>query len=143
MTDRENLLPGHRRTTEEQGIRRKGHVHPHVQDPHHAVWHPAHVGRDKSSTSLGWNLLSSTVIIVLALVNSTVSPAGTSSISTRPRTATLLPVSTISKGLLHLCLVPMCIVLGVTLRRNMCAAMHPSFSVHDIYIAICKRYLLY
>ena len=42
--DRENLLPGHRRTMEEQGIRREGCVRPRVQDPHHAAWHPAPQG---------------------------------------------------------------------------------------------------
>ena len=61
-----------------------------------------HVGRNVSSTSLDWSLLPSTIIIVLALVNSAVSPVGTSSISTRPRSAALLPVSTASAGLLHL-----------------------------------------
>ena len=55
-----------------------------------------------SSTSLAWSLLPLTVINVLALVNSTVSPVGISSISTRPRSAALLPVSTASTGLLHL-----------------------------------------
>ena len=65
-------------------------------------WCLMHVGRDASSTSPGWSLLPSTVIIVLALVNSAVSPAGTSSISMRPRSAALLPVSTASTGLLHL-----------------------------------------
>ena len=29
---------------EEQGIRREGHVHPHVQEPHHAAWLPAPQG---------------------------------------------------------------------------------------------------
>ena len=60
------------------------------------------VGCDVSSMSQGWSLLPSTVIIVLALVNSAVSPVGTSSISTRPGSAALLPVSTTSTGLLHL-----------------------------------------
>ena len=60
------------------------------------------VGCNVSSVSPGWSLLPSTVIIVLALVNSTVSPAGTSCISTRPRSAAPLPVSTASTGLLHL-----------------------------------------
>ena len=60
------------------------------------------VGRDVPSASLGWSLLPSTVIIVIALVNSAVSPAGTSSISTRPGSAALLPVNTASMGLLHL-----------------------------------------
>ena len=65
-------------------------------------WCLTRVGCDTSSISLSWSLLPSTVIIVLALVNSAVSPAGTSSISMRPGSATLLPVSTTSTGLLHL-----------------------------------------
>ena len=60
------------------------------------------VGHDTSSMSSGWSLLPSTVIIVLALVNSAVSPAGIPSISTRPESAALLPVSTTSTGLLRL-----------------------------------------
>ena len=60
------------------------------------------VGHDASSMSPGGSLLSLTIIIVLALVNSTVSPVGTSSISMRPRSAALLPVSIASTGLLHL-----------------------------------------
>ena len=39
---------------------------------------------------------------VLAWVNSAASPAGLIIISTRPQSATLLPVSTASTGLLHL-----------------------------------------
>ena len=65
-------------------------------------WCLKRVGRDASSAYLGWSLLPSTVIIVLALVNSAVSPVGTSSISMRPGSAALFPVSTISTGLLHL-----------------------------------------
>ena len=65
-------------------------------------WCLTHVGCDASSASPGWSLLPSTVIIVLALLNSARSPVGTSSISNRPRSATLLPVSTTSTGLLHL-----------------------------------------
>ena len=60
------------------------------------------VGHDASSASQGWSLLPSTVIIVLVLVNSTVSPADTSSISMRPGSAALLPVSNASTGLLRL-----------------------------------------
>ena len=37
VTDGENLLPGHRGTMEEQGVRREGCVQPHIQDPHHAA----------------------------------------------------------------------------------------------------------
>ena len=62
-------------------------------------WCLTRVGRDASSASPGWSLLPSIVIIVLVLVNSAVSPVGTSNISTRPRSAALLPVSTTSTGL--------------------------------------------
>ena len=55
-----------------------------------------------SSTSLGRSLLPSTVIIVLAFVNSAVSPKGTQSISMRPGSAALLPASTASTVLLCL-----------------------------------------
>ena len=65
-------------------------------------WCLMRVGRNTSSASVGWSLLPSTVIIELTLVNSTVSPAGTSSISMRPGSAALLPVSTASTGLLRL-----------------------------------------
>ena len=41
-------------------------------------WCLMHVGHDASSASPGWSLLPSNIIIVLALVNSAVSPAGTS-----------------------------------------------------------------
>ena len=54
------------------------------------------VGRDASSMSPGWSLLPLTVIIVLAFVNSAVSQRGPLSISMRPRSAALLPVSTAS-----------------------------------------------
>ena len=40
-------------------------------------WCLMRVGRDVSSASPGWSLLPSKVIIVLALVNSAMSPAGT------------------------------------------------------------------
>ena len=60
------------------------------------------VGPNVFSASPGWSLLPSTVIIVLALVNSARSPAGTSSISMRPGSAALLSVSTTSTVLLHL-----------------------------------------
>ena len=73
-------------------------------------WCLTHVGHDVSSASLGWSLLPSTVIIVLALFNSAVSPVGTSSISTRPRSVTLLPVSTASTGLL-------CLLVGACVHR--------------------------
>ena len=69
-----------------------------------------HAGCDASSASPGWSLLPLTVIIVLALVNSTMSPAGTSSISTRPGSAALLPVSTTSTGLL-------CLTVGAHVHR--------------------------
>ena len=40
-------------------------------------WCLTHVGHDTSSASPGWSLLSSSVIILLALVDSAVSPKGT------------------------------------------------------------------
>ena len=40
-------------------------------------WCLTRVGHNVSSTSPGWSLLPSSVVIVLALVNSTVSPKGT------------------------------------------------------------------
>ena len=73
-------------------------------------WCLMRVGRDPSSVSPGWSLLPSIVIIVLALVNSAVSPAGTPSISTRPGSAALLPVSTASTGLL-------CLLVGACVHR--------------------------
>ena len=54
-------------------------------------WCLTRVGCDASSTSLGWSLLPSTVIIVLALVNSAVSPVGTPSISMRPGSCRFTP----------------------------------------------------
>ena len=55
-----------------------------------------------SSMSLGWSLFPSTVIIVLACVNSAVSPAGTPSISMKSSSSALLPVTIVWTGLLHL-----------------------------------------
>ena len=40
-------------------------------------WCLTHVGCDASSMSLDWSLLPSSIVIVLALVNSSVSPKGT------------------------------------------------------------------
>ena len=51
-------------------------VHLYHQKPA-CGWCLMHVGCDASSMSLGWSLLPSNVVIVLALVNSAVSPAGT------------------------------------------------------------------
>ena len=65
-------------------------------------WCLTRVGRDVSSTSPGWSLLPSSVIIVLALVHRAVSHRGDLGISTRPGSATRLPVSTASTGLLCL-----------------------------------------
>ena len=78
--------------------------------------------------SLGWSLLPSTVIIVLALVNSALSPAGTQSISMRPRSAALLPVGTASTGLLCL-LVGACVhcVKSDTRVEHVVAATRTSY----------------
>ena len=61
-----------------------------------------HVVSDASSESPGWSLLPLIVIIVLTFVNVPCPLQGPLSISTRPGSATLLPVGTTSTGLLHL-----------------------------------------
>ena len=75
-------------------------------------WCLTHVGRDTSSMSPGWSLLPSKVIIVLALVNSTVSPVGTQ-VSQRdlgvPLYSLLVPLP---QDCCAFWLVPMCIMLG-------------------------------
>ena len=65
-------------------------------------WCPMCVGCDASSMSLGWSLLPSSVLIVLALVNSNIPHWGDLGIPTRPGSATSLPDSTTSTGLLCL-----------------------------------------
>ena len=65
-------------------------------------WCLTRVGRDMSSSSPGWSLLPLTVIIVLALLIAPCPQWGPLSISTRPGSAALLPVSTTSTALLHL-----------------------------------------
>ena len=95
-------------------------------------WCLTRVGRDASSTSLGWSLLPSSVIIVLALVNSTVSPEGDLGISTRPGSVASLPVSTASTGLLCLS-VGACVhrCRSVTEVEHVAATAHISHSVRD------------
>ena len=73
-------------------------------------WCLTRVGHDTSSASPGWSLLPSNVIIVLALVNSAVSPAGVLGISMRPGSVASLPVSTASTGLL-------CLLVGAHVHR--------------------------
>ena len=74
-----------------------------------------HVGHDASSTSLGWSLLPSKVIIVLALVNSAVSPAGTQ-VSQQDLGVLLYSLLVLlPQDCCAFWLVPMCIVLGATL----------------------------
>ena len=65
-------------------------------------WCPMHVGHGTSSMSPGWSLLPSSVLIVLALVNSDVPHRGDLGIPTRPGSAASLPDSTASTGLLCL-----------------------------------------
>ena len=69
-----------------------------------------------SSASPGWSLLPSNVIIVLALVNSTVSPAGTQ-VSQRDLgvqlNSLLVPLP---QDCCAFRLVPVCIMLGVMLK---------------------------
>ena len=94
------------------------------------------VGCNTSSMSLGWSLLPSTVIIVLALVNSTVSPVGTSGISMRPRSATLLPVSTTSTGLLCL-LVGACVHHVRSNTEKYCVCLLPCAHHFQCVTYIC------
>ena len=75
-----------------------------------------HVGRDVSSTSLGWSLLPSNVIIVLALVNSAVSPAGTQVSQRDPGVPLYSLLVPLPQDCCAFWLVPMCIVLGATLK---------------------------
>ena len=92
------------------------------------------VGHNTSSASLGWSLLPSTVIIVLALINSAGSPVGTSSISTRPRSSALLPGSTASTGLL-------CLSVGARVHRvrsDTELSMWPLLCAHHIQ---CMTYI--
>ena len=69
------------------------------------------VGCDASSTSLGWSLLPSSTLIVLALVNSDIPHQGDLGIPTRPGSATSLPDSTASTGLL-------CLLVGAHVHRG-------------------------
>ena len=102
-------------------------------------WCLTHVGHDMSSVSPGWSLLPSSVIIVLALVNSTVSTQGDLGISMRPGSVASLPVSTASTGLL-------CLLVGARVHcgKSDTEVEHVATTacvlhlVHDIYI-----YLIY
>ena len=73
-----------------------------------------HVGHDASSMSPGWSLLPSNIIVVLALVNSAVSPAGTLVSQQDPG----VPPHSLSVPLPQDCcafwLVPVCIMVGVS-----------------------------
>ena len=69
------------------------------------------VGIDASSTSPGWSLLPLTIIIVLALVDSTMPPCGDLGISMRPESVTSLPDNTASTGLL-------CLSVGAHVHRG-------------------------
>ena len=86
--------------------------------PSGSPWPPAYgrcltrVGHDTSSASLGWSLLPSSIIIVLALVNSAVSPQGDQGISTRP--SSVLPQDCCAFQL-----VPVCIMVEVSPKLSM------------------------
>ena len=100
-------------------------VHPFIRFDYHqrpaGGWCLTRVGHDVSSTSPGWSLLPSTVIIVLSLINSAVSPVGTS----RPRSAILLPVSTASTGLL-------CLLIG--------AHVHCDTEKYCVWLLLCAHH---
>ena len=95
-------------------------------------WCLTRVGHD---TSPGWSLLPSSVIIVLALVNSAASPEGTSGISTRPGSVVPLPVSAASTELL-------CLSVGARVHHGrsitkvecVVTTLCISHSVRDIYM---------
>ena len=73
------------------------------------------VGHDTSSASLGWSLLPSKLIIVLALVNSTMSPAGTEVSQRDPRVPLYSLLVPLPQDCCAFQLLPVCIVLGATL----------------------------
>ena len=79
-------------------------------------WCLTRVGHDVSSASPGWSLLPSNVIIVLALVNSAMSPVGTQ-VSQQdlgvPLYSLLVPLP---QDCCAFRLVPVCIMLGATLK---------------------------
>ena len=79
-------------------------------------WCLTRVGRNVSSASLGWSLLPSNVIIVLALVNSAVSPAGTFVSQQDPGVLLCSLLVPLPQDCCAFWLVPMCIVIGVTLK---------------------------
>ena len=97
-------------------------------------WCLTRVGRDTSSASLGWSLLPSSVIIVLALVNSAVSHRGLRYLN-ETRECTPLPVSTASTGLL-------CLLVRARVHRGrsdteveqVATTAHILHLVHDIYM---------
>ena len=75
-----------------------------------------HIGCDASSASPGWSLLPSNVIIVLAMVNSAVSPAGTQ-VSQRDLGVPLYSLYVLlPQDCCAFWLVPVCIMLGATLN---------------------------
>ena len=82
-----------------------------------------HAGHDVSSASPGWSLLPSNLIIVLALVNSTVSPAGTQVSQQDPGVLLHSLLVPLPQDCCAFWLVPVCIVLGVTLK-SMCGCCH-------------------
>ena len=79
-------------------------------------WYQTHVGHDASSTSPGWSLLPSKVVIVLALVNSAVSPVGTQVSQQDPGVLLYSLLVPLPQDCCAFRLVPMCIVLEVTLN---------------------------
>ena len=84
--------------------------------------------------SPGGSLLPSTVIIVLALVNSATSPAGTQLSQQDPGVPLYSLLVPLPQDYCTFWLVPECIVLGATLRiAALAAATHSAFSVHDNY----------
>ena len=102
------------------------------------TWCLMRVGRDASCTSLGWSLPPSSIIIVLALVNSAVSPKGT---QVSQRDLGVSPHS-LSVPLPQDCcafwLVPMCIMVEATLK---CSTWLQPCIFHIQYMTYVKLHL--
>ena len=79
-------------------------------------WCLMRVGCNMSSMSLGWSLFPSKVIIVLALVNSDMSPAGTQVPQQDPGVLLYSLLVLLPQDCCAFQLVPMCIMLGVRLN---------------------------
>ena len=100
------------------------------------------VGHDTSNASPGWGLLPLSITVVLVLVNSAVSPAVNYSISTRPRSAASLPVSTASTGLLCLSVGAHVHHVRIETEAGAWPLPHALHSVRDIHLTIPMKCII-